>query len=662
METVNLKDLIIPRAGYQKHVTNIIKNFKNVIRREIPRRQEQNLRKLTSLFLNDVNTRKPIVVNLDIGQGKSLLLQEFIKYIYQVDASFSSIIVKRTLREGRDFCIEVGLQDKKIERDIGIGKRTCDFKTELEKLYYGDIEDYKMYGRPGNRPREDLFIAKLLRGFNYKDCLEYKDPKSFKLAFGKASGGFYQEYSPALCRYCHRKCNAKLSKWTVNDHPAMVITHQRLFLSNDIDNIIGDISGRQVLIVDEKLQTVDIGNILFDEWEATLDQICSSNISDEVKEEAKSIGLYLASLEYPNSSEDGVIIQKPHQETFEFSPSIYGVLRNGFKHVQTLDAVEKFINHGGTTSRVWNKKNKKQVSYVRHIDMENYSRHFQKTIILDATSARNGEILDDEYRQSDVVFLGGLNKTRQGKVNIFYSSQRTTKSAMINSGRSDKNKFRNYSGNTETYKHNIELLAHEVGKIISDTRKRTLIICYKSIVDRWGKEFPVKDDLLRAFNSLKIDPTLYSIRHFGAATTGVNDFRNFESIVFIGMLDKGRLYYANKTVAINNSNFQDTQYNEYLIDCVQQIGRVCIREGKKVNVYLLFEDYKLVEKLSNYYSTKVKPWLTLYYDGINNATLAKKNTCWFAVIGELRKMEHEEKLPLKKLQELLRDRYKADTI
>jgi len=74
MESMNIKDLVIPGSGYKNHVNEIIKNFKVTINRDIPRRQEENLRKLASLFLNDVKIEKPIVVNLDIGQGKSNII------------------------------------------------------------------------------------------------------------------------------------------------------------------------------------------------------------------------------------------------------------------------------------------------------------------------------------------------------------------------------------------------------------------------------------------------------------------------------------------------------------------------------------------------------------------------------------------------------------
>lgn len=86
MESMDIKDLVIPSSGYEKHVNELLRRFELTINREIPRRQKANLRKLASLFLNDLKSykNKPIVVNLDIGQGKSTLLLEFIKYIYEV--------------------------------------------------------------------------------------------------------------------------------------------------------------------------------------------------------------------------------------------------------------------------------------------------------------------------------------------------------------------------------------------------------------------------------------------------------------------------------------------------------------------------------------------------------------------------------------------------
>ncbi|SFH41882.1 hypothetical protein SAMN05660649_05136 [Desulfotomaculum arcticum] len=667
MESKNIKELVIPTPGYTTHVKNVINNFKKTINRVIPRRQEENLKKLASLFLNKVKVDKPIVVNLDIGEGKSTLLLEFIKYIYEIDKDFSTVIVKKTLQEGREFCINAGIKD--IEFTRGLLEWSIDLKKELENLYYGDIEKYKEYGFADEFPQEDIFIARLLRGFNYKDCVEYEDPNEKKNFIGKMPD-HYREYSPVLCKNCTRTCGAKLSRWTVANHPVMVITHQRLFLSNDLDKIADSISGRKVLIIDEKIETKDIGDVLLDQWEAILTKVGKSSLSDGVKEQFNKIGSYLNQLQYPERSDGSIVKISPYDPKFEFDATVYGIFMDDYEDIETLVAVEKFINYGGTTSRNWRKDDKKQFSYIRYIDLENYTKHFEKTIILDATSARNGEVLDEDYKKSNVVFLNGLNKMTHGKINLYYSPQKTTKSSLMykNNIKTDKSKeqYRSYIGDRNFYLMNVELIAQEVQDIINSTNEKTLIICYKLIVDKYGNEFNFENDFNEMLKFLKLDSKLFSVRHFGAATTGVNDFREYKNIVFIGMLNKGELYYTNKTIAIGSGSSKVTALNEYLIDCIQQIGRICIREGKDVNVYMLFEDrLGLIKGLTKHYSLKRMNWLPKYFNGINNATISKQGGCWFAIINELKKMKEGDIKSLKSLQDALKSRskpFQPDTV
>lgn len=661
---MKINDLVIPKAGYKTHVNEIINNFKIAINRDIPRRQEENLKKLASLFLNDVKVDKPIVVNLDIGQGKSTLLLEFIKYIYEIDKTFSTVIVKRTLQEGREFCIDAGVKDNGFTRELL--EWNVDLKKALEDLYYGDIENYKEFGFADEFPQEDIFIAKLLRGFNYKDCVKYEDPNKKKGFIGKLPD-YYRDYSPALCMDCDKICGAKLSRWNVDKHPAMVITHQRLFLSNDMDNIAKSISGRKVLIIDEKIETKDIGDILLDQWEAILTKVDKSYLSDEVKEEFKKIGSYLNQLQYPKRSDGSIVRIPPYDPQFKFNPTVYGILMKDYEEIESLLAVEKFINYGGTTSRSWHKEDKKQFSYIRYINLENYTKHFEKTIILDATSARNGEILDEDYKKSDVIFLDGLNQTAQGKINLYYSPQKTAKSSLILSQNiktnKEKNQFRNYKGNREFYLLNVELIAQEVQEIITQTKEKTLIICYKSIVDKYGYEFNFEDDLNKILKSFGVEFKLYTVRHFGAATTGVNDFREYKNIVFVGLLNKGKLYYTNKTLAIGSGNSEVTALSEHLIDCIQQIGRICVREGEEANVYMLLEDkLGLTIEFHKHFALKKREWKPKYFNGIGNATVAKQDSCWFAIINELRKIKVGDELSLKDLQDILKSRFEADTV
>lgn len=664
MESMKINDLVIPKAGYKTHVNEIINNFKIAINRDIPRRQEENLKKLASLFLNDVKVDKPIVVNLDIGQGKSTLLLEFIKYIYEIDKAFSTVIVKRTLQEGREFCINAGVKDNGFTRELL--EWSVDPKKELEDLYYGDIADYKEFGFADEFPQEDIFIAKLLRGFNYKDCIKYEDPKKKKGFIGKLPD-YYRDYSPALCMDCDKICGAKLSRWTVDKHPAMVITHQRLFLSNDLDNIAKSISGRKILVIDEKIETKDIGDILLDQWEAILTKVGKASLADKVKEQFNKIGSYLNQLQYPERSDGTVVKIPPHDPQFKFDGTVYGMLMKEYEDIESLVAVEKFINYGGTTSRSWHKEDKKQFSYIRYIDLENYTKHFEKTIILDATSARNGEVLDEDYRKSNVVFLDGLHQTAKGKINLYYCPQKTAKSSLIIrenvKSNKEKNQYRDYAGNKEFYLLNIELIAHEIQEIITQTQKKTLIICYKSIVDKYGNEFNFEDDLNKISKALGLERELYTVRHFGAATTGVNDFREYSNIVFIGLLNKGELYYANKTLSIGTRNSKVTALSEHLVDCIQQIGRICVRQGEEANVYMLFEDnLGLTGEINKHFALKNNNWIPKYFNGINNATIAKQNSCWYIIISELKKMKVGDELSLKELQNNLKAKFQADTV
>lgn len=666
MEHKKIKELITPQVGYMTHVNEIIKNFKIRINRDIPRRQEENLRKLASLFINDFKIDKPVVVNLDIGQGKSMLLLEFIRYICEIDETFSAVIVKRTLQEGGEFCMNVGLNKRHMSKDVI--EYWEYFPQDLEELYYGDLENYKEYGYTEltKFPQEELFTARLLRGFNYKDCLEFKDPKEFKLVFGEMPSD-YKEYSPVLCSNCSRTCGVKLSRWSVDKHPVVVITHQRLFLSNDLENIIDNITERKVLIIDEKIETKDIGDVLLEQWETILTKLEKLNLTKEIKEDFRRIAEYLNNLQYPNQSDGSIVRISPYDPTYKFDPIVYGMLVKDYEDIKNIVAVEKFLNYGGTTSRSWHKEDKKQFSYIRYINLENYTKYFERTIILDATSVRNGEILDSDYKKSDIVFLDGLHQTPKGKINLYYNPQKTTKSALIYSSNiktdKEKNKFRDLKGDKKFYLMNVDLLAQEIQDIIKETNEKTLVICYRTIVDKFRNEFKFEEDLKKSIKSLGIDTNLYTVRHFGAATTGLNDYRDYRNIVFIGMLNKGQLYYTNKTIAIESGNSEATALSEYIIDCIQQIGRICVRQGQDANVYILFEDkINLIEELEKHYSLKYQLWTPKHFNGINNATISKKKTCWFAVINELMKLNDGESLSLCNLQDVLKSKFKIDTV
>ena len=106
-----------------------------------------------------------------------------------------------------------------------------------------------------------------------------------------------------------------------------------------------------------------------------------------------------------------------------------------------------------------------------------------------------------------------------------------------------------------------------------------------------------------------------------------------------------------------------TALSEHIIDCIQQIGRICVREGKEANVYMLFEDeLGLTQEFDKHFALKKKEWIPKYFNGIGNATFAKQNGCWFAIVNELKKMTEGDEVSLVSLQSILESRFKADTV
>ena len=91
-----------------------------------------------------------------------------------------------------------------------------------------------------------------------------------------------------------------------------------------------------------------------------------------------------------------------------------------------------------------------------------------------------------------------------------------------------------------------------------------------------------------------------------------------------------------------------TALSEYIIDSIQQIGRICVRQGEEANVYMLFEDnLGLTEEFNKHFALNKREWTPKYFNGINNATLAKQKSCWYAIINELKKMNEGDEVEFK---------------
>lgn len=80
--------------------------------------------------------------------------------------------------------MDVGANTEFLNEYLRLWSDDSNYKEHLRKYYYGDLEEYKEYGYSPcqEKAHEDWFVARLIRGFNYKDCLVWKViPKRLKI-------------------------------------------------------------------------------------------------------------------------------------------------------------------------------------------------------------------------------------------------------------------------------------------------------------------------------------------------------------------------------------------------------------------------------------------------------------------------------------------------
>jgi hypothetical protein len=533
---------------------------------------KENIKIVIQALLNKNRDGKPIVIDLAMGKGKSVILSEFIKYMCKVDETFSAIIVKKTLDEAKEFIMELGVRD--TEKHLINGGNTA-----LENIY---------------EKHEDKFIAKLIRGFNTKDCLKYLE------AFFGDSNFDEDDFNYDLCIGCSiSECKVKLSKYRHKEHRVLVITHARLFLSNDNNNeILGSISEwededgkkhkRKMLLIDEKIDTFRLDNFRLNDWDNYKNRIISSNLDNEIKEQVHKVDNYLRNLNYPVKSGEVVIIN-PCNLDLQLDAKTIGFLLKEKCDIKKINSINKFLKYGGYCGRNWKGKKEEILSYCKYIDAKEYSKNFEKCIILDATYKN-----DYDYCKSDVKFAQNLNNHDNYKVDIHYNSLvSTSKSSIIDCG---------------NYNENVELICKDIKDAVDYTKKKTLVVVYKEMEDYIGKKYFFKRDIENQLKKLNIDIDCKVI-HFGQYTTGVNHLREFETIIIIGQLDKGTYYYRCKGLNLGLDEMK-VKTNEYLIDSIQLIGRTAIRNGKKVDVYILGRYDDSVNQLKNYFKGIYYTWVT----------------------------------------------------
>lgn len=625
-----------------KAPNKIVENFHWVqetrYNNDINDNQIENVYKLAQLlyYPNKEDLNIPVIVNVPMGEGKSCLLVEFMKFMYDNDPEFGAIVVKKTLKECHDFCIDMGIYDKHAEEYLYDNDRDI-----LKKIYYNYIDDNKK-----TNPEENDyinghtgFIARTVRGFNFRDCQKYKDLKQL-LYIGKPPSD-YVDYDYRLCHGCKIPCSARKSKSECIKHRFLAITHTRLFLSNYDDELFDDILffeedgkkiKRKLLVIDEKTDMCEVSGIK----EANFKKIYEIIIDQYSQYEPlfKEIKQYFESLDYPADMNEA--IKKQHKYFRDGRGfSLEKELRDGFYNNTSIDlekyedllTIEKILNSNQlTTSIPWKPMESKhraekegrqldrEVSEYQYLDLLAYNKDFEKTIILDATSH-----LDYDYLKSNAVICSDIQNLKR-VINVFLPHKDANASKSKLTRINDRNL--NSEAKKMSYKANLRNLIMECKAIMEVESKKTLIVVYKEVVADRVHDF--KEDFKYELEE-EYEADEYEVIHHGEYTTGVNNFVDYKRLIIIGQLNKSSTFYQNKCLAVGRiiddddsriQNVSQTEINDYLISTIQQIGRTAYRKKEVVDVYFIGRkilNNMLITEMKKYFEINFNTFENQYY-------------------------------------------------
>ena len=495
--------------------------------------------------------------------------------MYDNDENFGCIVVKKTLEECNDLRLDLGLDKTK----------TNDLQNEI------DLNNERSYK------------ASVIRGFNFKDCTKYvAKSKGWGKQINEAS------YDYRLCKECcHRECPVRQSKKDCQKHRIILISHQRLFSStenealiNDLlyfENSQGELIKRQLLIIDEKLDTIDIGSITYKEFSSLKSKVVKSN-NTELIELIQKIDCYLINLVYPLQINSKILPQKcVYLENFMFSDSLMGLILKDktttLEEIRQICALQKILSSSNISTSINYPSKDRQVSYFNYIDLSQYAKNFDKTVILDATAR-----LDIDYLKSNVKFCENIQHEKPS-INLVCPKH---KFKITKTNIAGKNiEFNSSVEREKFYENNVQLLGKELFNIInSKLQGETLIVVFKSINNNNFRE-----DINNELKQLQPNHN-YKIIHHGEFSTGVNHLSRYENIIILGQLNKSHIYYQNKCLALgfDLSVYEDVQVKDYLIQNIQQIGRTAYRNGKQVNVVMLCNEPNLIEHMKQYFNVQ----------------------------------------------------------
>lgn len=569
---------------------------------------KENIKCVIKSLLEKNDGKRPLLIDLEMGKGKSLILLEFIKYMCEIDKDYSAIIVKRTIEEAKNFVVSLGFKEKALEF----------LYEDLRAFYDEETEDNN---------NEDMFIGMVIRGFNKKDC---RNPPKLKNLNN-------EENQYTTCKDCEESlCKVKSCKWKQKNHRIIVITHARLFMSYENEDLLKEIKDwnnnncvqtRKQFIIDEKVNMFSNKEVKYKKWVDLKSNLLNLNLTNEIKEQINDADTFISTLNFPDKVND-IIKTDGYNKQFKFNEEVYKLLlakTEDIKDIETLTTIQKFLNKGGILSKDYKKNNDEIINYCDYVDIaEYYDEEFENFIVLDATSK-----MDYDYNRSSFNFVNNLISTSVFDVNIFHNSdiQLSKRKLWNNPDYKKGDIFKDY------YNKNVELIANDIKEVINKEKNMTLIVVYNEFEDAINNIYSFKQDMVNMLKSLNLEAH-YEVVHFGQFTTGVNNFRDFETIIIIGQLNKSTSYYKIKGLCLldDMSKFEEVRLNEYFIDSIQQIARTAIRQNGKANVYMLGVELELVKGIQRFFKANLYSWKLKNFNEFNIANNNQKSKAWYKIV------------------------------
>ena len=479
-------------------------------------------------------------------------------------------------------------------------------------------------------PQVNFFKAITVKGFNFKDCMYYDKPidvqnlekqKEFFGTINIVPKDFEGEYKIGMCNKCNQyNCPVKVSKEKAKEHRIIAISHARLFLLNSNKEFLEDImffidngnkKKRRLLIIDEKMQMIDVKTVKMRKIKELNDYVASSNFKKKLeKEDKKDLLLDIPKIEEVVSELDKI---DDNKEIMKIStkdiPKInisdefeLYMVKNKPEYNEILQFLKELKEQDSfliSTEYISKSKEKREFTTYKYIDISNYSSQFENTVLLDATA--NSDI---DYKKSNIENSKSITKNKR-QINLFVPRNECnlSKTTLYYLMTKKKEKF-------------VRILA-EIEHILNCTDNKTLVVTYKSL-------FSISDFKKYLEEQLGLDTEKDKIIHFGQFTTGVNHLSDYENIIFLGELRKAPVYYKAKLIALdldeNEENMEKIQFNEFFIDVVQQIGRTSYRKGITPNVYIFDK-----KEILDYYRENLKLFFNVNEMQYNNKQMQFKD-------------------------------------